>query len=94
MAFGTKVESPSKTFFNQVIQYGSFFEVPATQYKKDMQPIAQESSQNINLKIPRTMFCLYTFQIFKKSIFANLKIPRTVFCSYPFQIFKKAYLRI
>ena len=30
MAFETKVESPSKSFFNQLIQYGSFFGVPAT----------------------------------------------------------------
>ena len=30
MAFETKVEFPSKRFFNQLIQCGSFFGVPAT----------------------------------------------------------------
>ena len=44
MAFGTKVESPSKTFCNEVMQYDSFFDVPATWYGKDMEPIARESS--------------------------------------------------
>ena len=43
MAFRTKVESPSKTFFNQVMQYGSFFDVPTSQYGKDMELIIQES---------------------------------------------------
>ena len=42
MAYRTKVESPSKTFFNQVMQYGSFFDVPAARYGKDMEPIARE----------------------------------------------------
>ena len=37
MTFGTKVESPSKTFFNRVMQYGSFFDV------KDMESIGRES---------------------------------------------------
>ena len=41
MAFETKVESPSKTFFNHVMQYASFFDVPATRYGKDMEPIAR-----------------------------------------------------
>ena len=35
MAFGTKVESPSKTFFNQVMQYGSFFDVSATRIARE-----------------------------------------------------------
>ena len=43
MAFERKVESPSKTFFNQVMHYGSFFGVPATRYGKDMEPITRES---------------------------------------------------
>ena len=43
MAFERKVESPSKTFFNQVMQYGSFFDVPATRHGKDMEPITRES---------------------------------------------------
>ena len=43
MAFETKVESPSKRFFNQLIQCGSFFGVPATWYGKYMEPIAWES---------------------------------------------------
>ena len=51
MAFGVKVESPSKTFFNQVMQYGSFFDVPATRYGKDMEPIARYLSQNISVNI-------------------------------------------
>ena len=42
MAFETKVESSSKTFFNQFMQYGSFFDVPAARYGKDMEPIARE----------------------------------------------------
>ena len=43
MDFETKVESPSKMFFNQVMQYASFFDVPSTKYGKDMETIAQES---------------------------------------------------
>ena len=43
MTFGTKVESPSKTFFNRVMQYGSFFDVPATRFGKDMESIGRES---------------------------------------------------
>ena len=43
MAFETKVESLSKTFFNQVMQRGSFFDVPATRYGKDIEPITRES---------------------------------------------------
>ena len=47
-----------------------------------------------NLEIPRTLFCLSPFPIFKKCILTNLKIPRTIFCLSSFQIFKKAYLQI
>ena len=43
MAFETKIESPSKKFFNQFMQYGSFFDFPATRYGKDMALIARES---------------------------------------------------
>ena len=47
-----------------------------------------------NLKIPVTIFCLYTFWIFKK---AHLQISKYLgrFFPYPtFQIFKKAYFQI
>ena len=38
-------------FFNQVMQYGSFFDIPATRYGKDMEPIARESFKNILVNI-------------------------------------------
>ena len=43
MQFKNAFQSSSKTFFNQVIKYGSFCCVPATHYGKDMKLIARES---------------------------------------------------
>ena len=43
MQFKNAFQSSSKTFFNQVIKYGSFCRVPATHYGKDMKLIARES---------------------------------------------------
>ena len=48
MAFEAKVESPSKTFFNQIMQYG-FFEVLGTRYGKYME--RENLSQNILVNI-------------------------------------------
>ena len=43
----------------------------------------------MNLKIPRTVFYSFPFQIFKKAYLRILKYLGQFFCSYPFQIFKK-----
>ena len=40
LAFTTKVESPSKTFINTVMQYKPPTNVAATKYGKEMEPVA------------------------------------------------------
>ena len=40
LAFTTKVESPSKTFINTIMQYKPSTDVAATKYGKEMEPVA------------------------------------------------------
>ena len=47
-------------------------------------------SIHASLEIPRTIFCLYTFKIFKKVYLQIWEYPGQFFAYPPFQIFKKS----